>query len=92
MGLSKNMINDSRITTILSKEEVTKLKTLLLQYFSDNDCITNRKLRELSGITYDQAIYFFGQMIKQNIVNRLGTTSSTHYTLNESLLKKQNER
>jgi hypothetical protein len=86
------MTNDSRISTILSKEEVNKLKTLLLQFFSDNDCITNRKLRELYGITYDQAIYFFGQMIKENIVNRLGTTSSIHYTLKESPLGKQNER
>lgn len=68
--------------TKLSEEEITKVKTLLLQYFTDNDYITNRELRDLSGISYDQAIYFFRQMINQNIVNRLGTKSNTHYILN----------
>jgi len=49
--------------TTLSKEEIEKVKALVLRYLQDHNRITNRLLRELSGIAYDQAIYFFRQMI-----------------------------
>jgi predicted HTH transcriptional regulator len=75
--------------TTLSKEEIEKVKALVLRYLQDHNRITNRLLRELSGIAYDQAIYFFRQMIKQELLDRIGTTSNIHYVLSERGLKKQ---
>jgi len=83
------MAIDSGAPTTLSKEEIEKVKALVLRHLQDHDHITNRLLRELSGVTYDQAIYFFGQMIKQELLDRIGTTSSIHYVLSERRLKKQ---
>jgi len=74
------LTNYSRKTTVLKEEEINKVKTLVMQYLKDNDCITNSKLRKLSGINYDQAIYFFKEMINQNMLNRLGNGSGTYYT------------
>ena len=66
----------------LSAEETTRVKALILKYFQDHDRITNIILRELSGITYNQAGYFFKDMTNQNVITRWGITANIHYTLN----------
>jgi predicted HTH transcriptional regulator len=83
------MANDSRAPTTLRKDEIEQIKALVLRHLQDHDHITNRLLRELSGVTYDQAIYFFRQMIKQELLDRIGTTSNIHYVLSVRRLKKQ---
>lgn len=75
------MVNNSGIPTRLSKEEIRKVRSLVLSYLQDHDHITNGLLRKLSGITYDQAIHFFGEIIKEDLIERVGTTSSTRYIL-----------
>jgi len=75
------MANNSGIPTRLSKEKIKSVKILVQHYLQNNEYITNSMLRKISGITYDQAIHFFGEMIKEDLLDRIGTTSSTRYIL-----------
>jgi predicted HTH transcriptional regulator len=75
------MVNNSGIPTRLSKEEIKKVRSLVLRYLQDHDHITNGLLRKLSGITYDQAIHFFAEMIKEDLIERVGITSGIRYIL-----------
>ena len=53
-------------------------------YLKANACITNRLIREVAGINYDQAIAFFNIAIAEKSLVRVGTSSTTRYVLPES--------
>ena len=65
----------------LSKSEVSQVKKLLLRCLKKNAFINNAKLRELTGLDYDQATWFFGQMLSEGTLERIGKTSGTKYIL-----------
>ncbi len=43
--------------------------------------LSNKELRQLSGIGYDQAITLFNFMVEKDKLVRVGKTSSTKYVL-----------
>ena len=68
--------------TTLNDDEIEEVKKSVLIYLRDHEYITNRLLRDLSGVTYDQAIYFFKQMMHQGILKREGITTNIRYIMN----------
>ena len=50
-------------------------------YLRDHSSIRNQELRKLTGIDYDQAIFFFNRMILENRLRRIGVTSGIRYIL-----------
>jgi hypothetical protein len=50
-------------------------------YLKTHDRITNRTIREVAGINYDQAIAFFNLAIAEHALVRKGLSGSTHYVL-----------
>jgi predicted HTH transcriptional regulator len=67
--------------TVLTENEFTQVKETVFSYFSCHKSITNRKIRELTNISYDQAMNFFNRMAAQGHLKRVGTASSTKYVL-----------
>ena len=47
--------------------------------FRFSEKVTNRLLRSLTGITYDEAIHFLGRMCDEGILQRRGRAGGTHY-------------
>ena len=66
---------------MISDEERTKCELHMEQYLARNPSITNRELRALTGISYDQAITFFNAMIANGRLVRIGKSSGTKYRL-----------
>jgi len=71
----------SLFPTKLHPKDVANLRGVVAKYLDSNDFVTNRILRQLSTVTYDQAIYFFGEMMKQQVLEKIGTASATKYVL-----------
>ena len=63
----------------LTEEQIISVKAIAIDYLEREDHITNRILRAETGINYDQAIYFFNQMISSNVLTRIGRGSGTRY-------------
>ena len=70
---------DSR--TRLSEETFERCMDAALVFLKANPSIRNSKLRELTGIGYDQAISFFNRAILAKRLVRNGHSSATNYTL-----------
>jgi len=43
--------------------------------------LTNRNLRRVTGLNYDQSIKFFARAVEAGVLERNGQASSTHYRL-----------
>jgi uncharacterized membrane protein len=67
--------------TTLNNDEIEEVKKSVLLYLQEHDFITNRALRNLSGVTYDQAIFFFKQMMSHGILKRVGITTNIRYVI-----------
>ncbi len=67
--------------TVLTENEFTQVKEAVFPYFSRHESITNREIRELTNISYDQAINFFNRMVAQGHLKRVGKASGTKYVL-----------
>jgi hypothetical protein len=52
-----------------------------LGFLKTNPSIRNSKLREITGVEYDQAITFFNRAILEKSLVRKGHSSGTHYIL-----------
>jgi predicted HTH transcriptional regulator len=65
----------------LNEDRLAELEKLVLEFMCDHETITNRKLREISSINYDQAIYFFNRMIEKGTLKRIGVSSGIKYVL-----------
>ena len=70
---------DSR--TKLSEETFTRCMDAALGFLKTNPSIRNSKLREITGVEYDQAITFFNRAILEKSLVRKGHSSGTHYIL-----------
>ncbi len=57
----------------------------MIQYLATHPSITNRELRALTGVSYDQAITFFNFMVANGRLLRVGKASGTRYELPSEL-------
>ena len=71
----------SKFPTKLTEEDLIHIRSIVLNYLKTNEFVTNRILREIVGVTYDQAIFFYGQMLKRKVLQKVGTASGTRYIL-----------
>ena len=69
------------MSTTLTEERLAALEHEVLEYLREHDSITNRKLREFAGVSYDQAIFFFNQMLDRGVLQRAGVSSGIRYVL-----------
>jgi hypothetical protein len=65
--------------TTLTSEEFSKIELIVLDYLETKEFISNREIRNLTGIGYDQAIFFFASMIENRILIKVGASSATKY-------------
>jgi hypothetical protein len=65
----------------LSEETFSRCMDATLFFLKTNPSIRNSKLREITGIEYDQAITFFNRAILENTLLRKGSSSGTNYVL-----------
>ena len=61
--------------------EYQVVKSCVLDYLASNPRVTNRILRTLAPIEYDQATAVLGKMCKEGILARRGRAGGTHYVL-----------
>ena len=52
-----------------------------IRFLKLHKSIRNRDIRDISGITYDQAIYFFNRAVAERWVVRKGVGGGTRYLL-----------
>jgi len=67
--------------TILSEEQIDAVWAQVCEYLKSQSSIRNSELRSLTGIDYDQAIYFFNTMTNRGKLVRTGKSSGTRYTM-----------
>lgn len=61
-------------------EQVSKAQEKLMEYLASHPSITNRQMRAMSGLSYDQCISFFNEMVRLGKVERNGRRGGTSYT------------
>lgn len=69
--------------TRLNVEEIAFVRAAILRYLEEHDFITNRLLRELTNIGYDQCIHVFGEMLRSGDLTKVGKASGTRYLLSK---------
>jgi hypothetical protein len=67
--------------TKVSDEEIAQIRRAVLNFLSEHEFISNRLLREVTNINYDQAIYVFGVLQRSGDLTRIGKASATRYAL-----------
>jgi hypothetical protein len=65
----------------LSDHDFQAAKEMVMTYLACHNSITNRELRALTQLNYDQAVSFFNKMIADGYFMRVGKTTSTKYVL-----------
>jgi hypothetical protein len=65
----------------LNDERLREIAQITIKFLKSNSAITNRKLREISGLEYDQAIFFFNHMLRTGRLKRIGVCSGIKYVL-----------
>lgn len=63
----------------LKEGQLREVEEITMKFLELNPSITNRKLRQISGVNYDQAIFFFNYMIRKRRLRRVGVSSGTKY-------------
>ena len=63
----------------LTEDQIRHAEQIAMRYLEKHVSINNKELRSLSGITYDQATYFFNCMLKEGRLLRTGRTAGTRY-------------
>ncbi len=67
--------------TKLSQGELLQTQEVVLDYLKTHDTITNRALRQMTSVGYDQAVHFFNEMVSSGVLLRIGKGSGTKYVL-----------
>ena len=65
----------------LSDNDFQSAKNMVLAYMASHNTITNREVRALTQLNYDQAVSFFNKMVAEGCFMRIGKTTSTRYVL-----------
>jgi predicted HTH transcriptional regulator len=58
---------------------IDKVEKQVSDYLTSHPSITNRELRRIAGVSYDQAIAVFHELIARGILKRIGSGSGTKY-------------
>ena len=69
------------LPTKLSEHEIERVRAAVVRHLKRYDCIKNSELRKLTGIGYDQAIFFFNKMLELRVLTKFGTGAGTRYIL-----------
>ncbi len=67
--------------TTLPENRMIEIESAVRTYLQTHKSITNREVRQLTGISYDQAISFFNEMLRAGRFERVGVYSGTRYVL-----------
>ncbi len=67
--------------TVLTENEFAQVKKAIFAYLSHHQSTTNREIRALTNIGYDEATNFFSKMVEQGCLRRVGKGSGTKYVL-----------
>ena len=70
---------ESTLPTRLTQRDIVNIQNIVLIFLKSNKSITNRELRQQVDIGYDQAIHFFSEMTKKNVLKKVGASSLTRY-------------
>jgi hypothetical protein len=63
----------------MKDEDITRLQGIVFDYLETHDFVTNRILRGIANVTYDQAISFFGEMVNRDTLkSRNSERNSIH--------------
>lgn len=65
----------------LTQGDYDAAKSRAVKYLSSHPAITNRLLRSLMPITYDEAIIALGKMCQEGLLERHGHAGGSHYVL-----------
>ncbi len=68
----------------LTEDQIRHVEQIAMRYLEKKLSINNKELRGLSGITYDQATYFFNRLLKEGKLLRTGRTAGTRYVRPEN--------
>ena len=68
----------------LTDDQIRHVEPIAMRYLEKHVSINNKALRGLSGITYDQATYFFNRMLEEGKLRRTGKTSGIRYVRPEN--------
>lgn len=78
------MADKSKSGIRLSEEAYARCLQIAIGYVAEFGSIRNREIREVAGISYDQAIHFFNRAIAEKHLERKGKASGTHYVRSAS--------
>ena len=67
------------MASTLTKKQTEEARQHVLLHLETHDSITNRELRAISNLSYDQCITFFNKMVLRNKLKRVGSGSATKY-------------
>lgn len=67
--------------TRLSQRQIEAIDKAVMKYLKSNPFVTNKILRSITGINYDQAIQFFNTMLDSQRLQKEGVGSGTRYVL-----------
>jgi hypothetical protein len=67
--------------TRLNDEDLAQIRGAIVNYLQKHEFITNRLLRGLADIGYDQCIFAFGELLRSGDLVKVGTASATRYVL-----------
>lgn len=67
------------MTTSLTETQMERVERLVKQFLKTSPYITNRILRQIAGVSYDQAIFFFNTMVREKRLKRIGVASGIKY-------------
>lgn len=67
--------------TKLSEVQLRSLEKLVTRHLGHRGSLTNRALRDIASISYDQAITLFNHLVSKHILRRIGSGSGTRYEL-----------
>lgn len=70
-----------RIKSSCDKADYGRAVKLTSEYLRTHPAITNRELRAISAVSYDDAIRFLGRMVDEGLLTRMGKSSGTRYVL-----------
>jgi predicted HTH transcriptional regulator len=77
----------SKCPTALTEKDISHIRRIAIRHLKSHEFLTNRELRGIVDISYDQAIYFYRRMLDRGVLERVGIASGTKYILKDNKRK-----
>lgn len=65
--------------TSLDQDTYERCMKVIVRHLANNERVTNKDVRRLTGINYDQAIKLFNTAVELGVLERRGKASGVHY-------------